>query len=127
MKGIGPAHVALNTHFNVIFVANYGSGSVVAYSIDPTTGKMADKPLYFEQFLHGSGVDPDRQEASHPHGSFFFEDNVYVTDLGADMIRHYKVCMGLNWLHGFDMHNNWNISSIHILQDKLRSGRFCLR
>ena len=90
VKGTGPAHVALNTEFNIIFISNYGSGSVVVYSIDPVTGDIGAEPLYFEEYERGSGVVPDRQEASHAHGSFFFRDNAYVADLGGDIIWHYK-------------------------------------
>ena len=31
VKGFGPAHVALSPEYPVLFVANYGSGSVVVY------------------------------------------------------------------------------------------------
>lgn len=92
VKGTGAAHVALNTEYNIIFISNYGSGSIVVYSIDPSTGAIiGDEPLYFEAYESGSGVVPDRQEASHAHGAFFFRDNAYVCDLGGDMIWHYKM------------------------------------
>ena len=92
MKGTGAAHVALNTEYNIIFISNYGSGSIVVYSIAPSTGAIiGDEPLYFEAYESGSGVVPDRQEASHAHGAFFFRDSAYVCDLGGDMIWHYKV------------------------------------
>ena len=52
-------------------------------------------PIYFEEYKRGSGVVPDRQEASHAHGTFFFGDNAYVTDLGGDAIWHYKVRLQL--------------------------------
>ena len=91
VKGYGPAHVALNTEYNVIFISNYGSGSVAVYSIDPSSGAIGDEPLYAEAYESGSGVVPDRQEAAHAHGAFFFKDNAYVCDLGGDKIWHYKV------------------------------------
>ena len=91
VKGYGPAHVALNTEYNVIFISNYGSGSVAVYSIDPSSGAIGDEPLYSEAYESGSGVVPDRQEAAHAHGAFFFKDNAYVCDLGGDKIWHYKV------------------------------------
>jgi 6-phosphogluconolactonase (cycloisomerase 2 family) len=46
---------------------------------------------FTEKFGPGSNVFPDRQADSHPHGTFVFNEFVYVTDLGADKIRHYKV------------------------------------
>ena len=91
VKGYGPAHVALNTEYNVIFISNYGSGSVAVYSIDPSSGAIGDEPLYSEAYESGSGVVPDRQEAAHAHGAFFFKDNAYVCDLGGDKIWHYNV------------------------------------
>ena len=89
MKGFGPAHVALSPTFPVLFVSNYGSGSVVVYST--VGGPEMKGPIYFEEFKRGSGVVPDRQGAAHAHGAFFFGDNAYVTDLGGDAIWHYKV------------------------------------
>ena len=92
MRGYGAAHVALNTEYNVIFISNYGSGSMAVYSVDPSTGAIGEEPLYSEAYEGGSGVVPDRQEAAHAHGTFFFGDNAYVTDLGGDAIWHYKAC-----------------------------------
>ena len=91
VRGYGAAHVALNTEYNVIFISNYGSGSMAVYSIDPSTGAIGGEPLYSEAYEGGSGVVPDRQEASHAHGAFFFRDNAYVCDLGGDKIWQYKV------------------------------------
>jgi 6-phosphogluconolactonase (cycloisomerase 2 family) len=39
----------------------------------------------------GSNVIPSRQADSHPHGAFAFRNFVYVPDLGADKIWHFKV------------------------------------
>ena len=86
--------------FNIIFISNYGSGSIVVYSIDPVSGDISAEPLYFEEYESGSGVVPDRQEASHAHGSFFFRDNAYVADLGGDIIWHYRVRVCSTLLRG---------------------------
>ena len=102
VKGFGPAHVALSPTFPVLFVSNYGSGSVVVYST--VGGPEMKGPIYFEEFKRGSGVVPDRQGAAHAHGAFFFGDNAYVTDLGGDAIWHYKVSSRkLRGLRGYDM------------------------
>ena len=90
-KGKGPAHIALSKEHNVIIVSNYSSGGIVMYGIDPSTGEIREKPLYVESYEKGSGADPDRQEAPHAHGAFFFKDNAYVADLGGDKIWHYAI------------------------------------
>ena len=56
VKGFGPAHVALSPTFPVLFVSNYGSGSVVVYST--VGGPEMKGPIYFEEFKRGSGVVP---------------------------------------------------------------------
>ena len=56
--------------------------------------------MYIESFDVGSGVDPERQEASHPHGSCFKDEFVYVSDLGADKIWHYQHGNGNDFLTG---------------------------
>ena len=39
----------------------------------------------------GSGVVPDRQDKAYAHGAFVYKNFVYVADLGADKIWHFKV------------------------------------
>ena len=46
---------------------------------------------FSQNFGPGSNVYPDRQQASHPHGAFVYNEFVYVTDLGADKIWHFQV------------------------------------
>ena len=113
MRGYGAAHVALNTEYNVIFISNYGSGSMAVYSVDPSTGAIGDEPLYSEAYEGGSGVVPDRQEAAHAHGAFFFGDNAYVCDLGGDKIWQYKV-----WKNRTRVVRIRQMSSFHILLQK---------
>ncbi len=84
--------MAISQQHNLVFVANYGNGSFVAYPIaDPATGALSESPVYEETYPGGSGVDPDRQEASHAHGTFVYGDNAYVVDLGGDKIWHYRL------------------------------------
>ena len=90
-KGKGPAHIALNKEYNIIIVSNYSSGGIVIYRISPATGEINEDPLCVEKYEKGSGADPDRQEAPHAHGAFFFRDNAYVVDLGGDKIWHYGI------------------------------------
>ena len=47
--------------------------------------------VYAEYFGKGSGVKPDRQMESHPHGAWTYGPFVYVADLGSDKIWHYMV------------------------------------
>ena len=69
-------------------VANYGSGEVVVFSLDPY-GMPKPGPWQY----HGSGHGPDteRQEGPHAHWVGFSPDQGWLVqaDLGADLVRSF--------------------------------------
>jgi 6-phosphogluconolactonase len=73
----------------VLFVANYGSGSVAAMPIK-ADGSLGEA-VGFAQHT-GSGADPKRQRGPHAHSINPSPDNRYVmaADLGLDQILIYK-------------------------------------
>jgi 6-phosphogluconolactonase len=86
--GGGPAHVSVAG--TMVFVANYGGGSVVAYQ---TGADGTLKPASTVAQHKGSSVNPDRQKGPHAHavtpdpsGTF-----LYAPDLGLDQVLIYRI------------------------------------
>lgn len=85
--GAAPCHIALDRGESWIAVANYASGSVALYRLDPASGLPIGAPIVHE--ATGSGPNRERQQSPHAHWVGFAPDNrsLYATDLGADVIR----------------------------------------
>ncbi len=89
--GTEPAHVALDAARRLLYVTNYGGGSINIFRLAEADGAIVHPPIYTETFKEGSKVDKERQEAPHLHGTFLYKDLAYVVDLGSDKIYAYKV------------------------------------
>ena len=89
-NGQGTCHVSLHAEYGLLHVSNYVGGSFTSLRVDKSSGEILGE-VYNEYFGDGSHVDPDRQEASHAHGTFTIGPFIYVVDLGADKIWHFKV------------------------------------
>ena len=86
--GVEPCNLAVDPRARVLVVVNYMSGTLVVWPL------AADGSLIGEgqsTQLAGSSIDPDRQEAAHPHQAFFADDVLYIVDLGADLVRAFTV------------------------------------
>jgi len=85
-RGREPCFVALGPEEAVVAVANYGSGSVAVFRLDPHTGLPQDTAILRQN--RGGGPDPDRQDGPHAHCARFSPDGrwLYQTDLGTDQI-----------------------------------------
>ena len=85
------AHVAVHPSNKMIITAQYGGGSVSAYSLksDGSIGKRTQVIKH----KGGSGVVPSRQNAPHPHWTGYSPDGrfAFVPDLGLDKIMIYQV------------------------------------
>lgn len=62
--GVGPCHVSVDASGKVLFVANYGSGSVKAYLLDTNGAIGAGGDCVTRT---GHSVNPARQASSHAH------------------------------------------------------------
>lgn len=86
--GAGPAYVSVHPTGRWLLVANYGGGSVALLPVGDhgAPGELVDVVRY-----QGSGPDPARQEAPHPHYIRTAPDGrrVLVADLGTDRVIVY--------------------------------------
>lgn len=88
--GSDPCHLEINSSGTLLFVANYSSGSLAAFSLDGAGKLLA--PGSFVQHA-GKGADPVRQAGPHVHSMNLGkdEDFLYVADLGLDQLTAYPV------------------------------------
>jgi 6-phosphogluconolactonase len=81
----GPCHLAFDEAGTWIFAANYSGSRLSAHPVAPDVSATAALAVDFT----GSGPNPDRQEAPHPHQAVVdaARDRLLVPDLGVDRIR----------------------------------------
>ncbi|MFW2830936.1 lactonase family protein [Sphingomonas sp. ID0503] len=83
--GEAPCYLALSPARTRLAVANYGSGSLAVFTLDPATGLPTGEPRLWQGT--GQGPDAERQEGPHVHCAVFDgEDRLYAVDLGTDRI-----------------------------------------
>lgn len=88
--GSSTAHLALDRTGKMLVIANYSSGSVASFAIEPD-GRIGRR-TEFDQHT-GSSVVRARQASPHPHEAVFSPDNrfLFVPDLGTDRVYSYRV------------------------------------
>lgn len=88
--GEGPCHLVVDRKGKYVFVAHYSGGSVSVLPIREDGGLGELTHIVPHQ---GSSVNPQRQEAPHPHSVNFDTANrfLFVPDLGLDKIMIYRV------------------------------------
>ncbi|KAK5741292.1 hypothetical protein LTR17_003998 [Elasticomyces elasticus] len=74
-----------------VSTAEYGGSSISTYKLALTSSSKALQKLAFT--MTGSGTDPSRQDAPHPHSTVTDPTGQYiiVPDLGADLIRIFSI------------------------------------
>jgi 6-phosphogluconolactonase len=87
--GAGPCHVVVDKEGRHVLAANYGGGSVCAYSLTDQ-GELKEQTGFVQHT--GSSVNPARQKEPHAHSINLSADNrfAFVADLGLDKILIYK-------------------------------------
>ena len=85
ISGSGPCHVTASTDGRLLFISNYGDGSLSVVSVD-TTGVPSFEPAYFRYHRAGDGVP-------HAHMAMLFDDErkLLVSDLGLDRLVEYNL------------------------------------
>lgn len=90
--GTEPCHIAVHPGGRALIVVNYFSGSLSVFRIDPTGVPVGPARLVP---LTGSGPVAGRQDSAHPHQAVVVdEDLVLVPDLGADLLRAFRIDPG---------------------------------
>jgi 6-phosphogluconolactonase len=89
--GAQPCFIALSPDEAWLAAANYGSGSIVLFGLDPDTGLPGQPAAQHTNVGHGPVGD--RQERPHAHCAIFSPDGkwLYQTDLGTDQILAFAV------------------------------------
>jgi 6-phosphogluconolactonase len=87
----GAAHVSIDTTGRTLLTAQYGGGSVAAFSLKEDGSLKARTQLIEHE--GGSGVVAGRQKSPHPHWTGFSPDErfAFVPDLGLDKVMIYRV------------------------------------
>ena len=87
---LSPCHCSVDATGQYLFVAHYAGGAVSMLPIDED-GRLGP-PIDVVEHA-GSSVDPERQDAPHPHSISPGPDDrfVYVPDLGTDQVHVYEV------------------------------------
>ncbi|GAM20303.1 hypothetical protein SAMD00019534_034780 [Acytostelium subglobosum LB1] len=101
--GTWPCHLSLNPKESLLLVANYGSGSVAVFPIDPATRQLQPSSAFFEAKdnvgpTKAVGAQPGSfSNSGHdaPHAHWFGTDPsgqyAFSTDLGQDRIYQWKL------------------------------------
>ena len=89
-RGADPCYVSVDATGKVALVANYSSGSLSMFPLDPD-GKLQPAVAFIQH--NGSGPDPIRQAGPHVHSIVLSPDNRFalVADLGLDKVKVYQV------------------------------------
>ncbi len=87
--GAGPCHCTVTSDGSHLIVCNYGDGTVAVLPVG--RHGIADAPPAVVS-RRGSGPDPLRQEAPHPHFGLDCADGTFLTaDLGTDEVARYRI------------------------------------
>jgi 6-phosphogluconolactonase len=88
-EGRGPCHLLLDKEGRNVLVANYSGGTVAVLPVGDD-GKLGDASTIIQHT--GKSVNPQRQEAPHPHQVVLDPANrfAYVPDLGIDKVVAYR-------------------------------------
>ncbi|AJS61017.1 lactonase family protein [Paenibacillus sp. IHBB 10380] len=97
-EGADPCYISLSKDEKFVFVSNYSGGQVNVFRLgnDGTLDEMSSLVVHT-----GSSIDPERQEAAHPHSVFADTSGQYVMvcDLGLDQIVIYRLEDGILVTH----------------------------
>lgn len=88
--GGAPCYVQLTPDGKHLLASNYTGANINVFAVGDQ-GALAE--MTGEVKHTGSGTDPDRQDAPHPHSAVSSLDNhhVYVSDLGLDKVFTYRL------------------------------------
>ena len=88
--GNAPCFISIDSKGRMLFIANYGSGSIAAYPLE-ADGALANASKVIQHT--GSSVAGERQQGPHAHSAVVSPDDdyLYAADLGTDRIKTYRI------------------------------------
>jgi len=88
--GNAPCHMSLDSQGRILFIANYGTGSIAVYPIEED-GSLAPASKVIQHT--GSSIGGERQQGPHAHCAVVSprDDYLYAADLGTDRIKTYRI------------------------------------
>lgn len=92
--GACPCYVAIDAAETCLAVANYQSGSIALFALDPQSGLPCDPPAIYRHA--GRGQNKERQEGPHAHCVIFGGNDrtLFHVDLGTDQILAHSFLTG---------------------------------
>ena len=96
-RGDGPCHLSVSPDGTTVLTANYGSGSVTSFLLQPDGMLM---PAASTVQHEGRSTVKGRQEGPHAHSATFSPDGKFalVADLGVDRVFSYRVVPNISTL-----------------------------
>lgn len=88
IPGKGPCHLSLSANEDLLFTADYTSGTISVLELD-SEGLPVNGEIFIEH--QGVGTDPERQEGPHIHSVYCNEKYIWCVDLGLDEVVHYSL------------------------------------
>ncbi|MCL2016479.1 MAG: lactonase family protein [Defluviitaleaceae bacterium] len=85
--GESPCHLSLNNDGSLVYVAHYMSGTTAILAVQPsgTIGEIS-QIIDHTTIAAPSRIYPKRQETAHAHYAEHIDGNIWVCDLGLDMV-----------------------------------------
>ncbi|MGM0898486.1 MAG: lactonase family protein [Bacillota bacterium] len=88
--GDHPAHITIDEDGQWAISVTYSGAHITVHPLlaDGSVGEMTDSKRH-----KGSGADPERQDAAHPHSAFQLPgtNRFFISDLGMDAIVRYRL------------------------------------
>jgi 6-phosphogluconolactonase len=87
-QGAEPCHLVVDPSGKLLIATNYTSSTLALQRLGPDGSFEGPVDLVK---LSGSGPEVERQDDAHPHQAFFINDTLIIIDLGADLVREFRV------------------------------------
>ncbi|CEG45628.1 pgl [Plasmopara halstedii] len=89
-RGEDPTHISLSHYEDYVVVSNY-RGSIAMFPLKDD-GSLASNS-FFNDYLEGSGVVPDRQDRGYIHSTTWlpYSDHVVAANLGSDELLQFEL------------------------------------
>lgn len=84
-KGKGPCHISIRDDGKAVSVSNYGGGNIAIYPVNED-GSLAEASQVFNHNI--------KEREAHAHSAVFFNDELFVADLGRNAVYQYVLKNG---------------------------------